>query len=82
MKTTMDISDPLLDRARQLATQRGSTLRAIVEDALRAYLAESQAPDPPFRLRRCTFAGNGLQPGIDEGDWSRIRDLAYEGRGG
>ena len=30
---------------------------------------------------RVTFRGEGLQPGVAEGGWERIRDLAYEGRG-
>jgi len=34
-----------------------------------------------FRLRRASFKGKGLQPGIAAGSWERIRDLLYEGRG-
>jgi hypothetical protein len=36
---------------------------------------------PPFHLRLVTFPGDGLQPGVVEGAWERIRELAYEGRG-
>jgi len=34
-----------------------------------------------FHLRRASFKGKGLQPGIAAGGWERIRDLVYEGRG-
>ena len=83
MKTTIEINDALLAAARRAATDQNTTLRTIVEVALRRYLATtgggSQARP---RLRRCTFRGRGLQPGISETDWSTIRERAYEGRGG
>jgi len=28
------------------------------------------------------YRGRGLQPGVRQGGWERIRDLAYDGRGG
>jgi Arc/MetJ family transcription regulator len=83
MKTTIEINDALLQRAKQLAIQRKISLKAIVESALRGYLDEAtQASRPDFKLRKCTFGGRGLQPGIDEGDWPTIRAMIYEGRGG
>lgn len=36
MKTTLNIDDGLLRRARQLAASRGTTLTRVVEDTLRA----------------------------------------------
>ncbi len=48
MKTTIDIADPLFRRARQLAQDRGTTLRALVEDGLRRVLDEP--PTPAFVL--------------------------------
>ena len=83
MKTTIEISDALLVAAKRAAAERGTTLRTIVEAALRRYLETTVggAQASP-RLRRCTFRGRGLQPGISESDWSRLRERAYEGRGG
>src|SRR5215218_5709383 len=40
MKTTLDISDPLLREARKVAARQGTTLRALVELGLRRILAE------------------------------------------
>ena len=80
MKTTIDIADPLLAQAKQVAAADGVTLRELVEDGLRRVL-EERARRGEFRLRRATFGGGGLQPGVAEGSWEHIRDLAYEGRG-
>ena len=39
MKTTIDIQDELLERAKRRASQTGRSLRAVVEDGLRTVLA-------------------------------------------
>jgi Arc/MetJ family transcription regulator len=80
MKTTIDIADGLLAQAKQVAAAEGITLRELVEGALRRELADRERRHA-FRLRRVTFGGRGLQPGVADGSWQRIRDLAYEGRG-
>ena len=83
MKTTLDISDILLQEAKQLAAKRHTTLRAVVESALRQFLrSETQAKRGEFRLRKQTFRGQGLQPGLEEGSWIEVRTRIYEGRGG
>lgn len=83
VKATVQIEDALLRRAKRLAAERNTTLRAIVESALRHYLEGiGSGSHPPFRLRRHTFRGKGLQPGLDEHDWATIRERVYEGRGG
>jgi predicted nucleic acid-binding protein len=61
MKTTIEISVPLLNQARKLATRQGTTLRALVEEGLRKVVAENRRPDG-FRLRQASFKGKGLQP--------------------
>ena len=82
MKTTIEISDALLAAAKRAATEQNTTLRTIVEVALRRYLESTcGGTQARPRLRRCTFRGRGLQPGISESEWSTIRDRAYEGRG-
>jgi hypothetical protein len=81
MKTTIEIPQILLDEARKLAFQEGTTLRAIVEEGLRRIIAERRHAGA-FRLRKATFKGAGLQAGVAGVPWERIRDKAYEGRGG
>jgi hypothetical protein len=80
MKTTIDIPKSLLSAARQAAEREETTLRALVEEGLRRALAERQTRKP-FRLRRASFAGQGLRPELAEAGWDRLRDLSYEGRG-
>jgi hypothetical protein len=81
MKTTIEISDPLLRDARKAAAKEGTTLRALVEQGLRKVLAERRQRKPPFRLRKASVKGQGLQPEFADGGWGRIRDAIYEGRG-
>lgn len=80
MKTTVNIADPLLFAAKKLAAEEGSTLRALVEEGLRRVLERRKRPGK-FQMRRASFRGNGLQPDVHEGQWERIRELVYEGRG-
>ena len=80
MRTSVELSDGLLERARRLARRRGTTLRAVLEEGLRRVLSERES-DPAFRLRDVTFGEGGLVEGLPEGDWERLRDLAYDGRG-
>jgi hypothetical protein len=80
MKTTVDIPDALLEEARKVAARDHTTIRALIERGLRHVLAERQCARE-FRLRKATFGGEGLQAGVMDATWERIRDLAYEGHG-
>lgn len=80
MKTTIDISDALLDEARKLASREGTTLRALVERGLRQVVAEQRKK--PFKLRDCSVKGSGLRPELADASWDEIRRLAYGDRGG
>jgi len=81
VKTTIEISDPLLRKARKLAEREGVTLRALVERSLRHVVAETR-PGGQFKLRRATFRGEGLKVDLYGASWRELRDLVYEGRGG
>lgn len=80
MKTTLDISDPLLREARKLAARERTTLRALVEQGLRQVVTEKREK-ADFRLRKASFKGRGLRAELADADWQKVRDLAYEGRG-
>jgi len=80
MKTTIEISDAVLEQARRVADAEGTTLRALVEQGLRHELARRQSKAKPFRLRDASFGGKGLQSDLQGADWEQIRDLAYQGR--
>ena len=81
MKTTVEIPDELLNAAKETALSEERTLRDLIEEALRTTLAQRERR-AAFRLRKASFAGRGLQAGVAEGSWERIRELIYEGRGG
>jgi hypothetical protein len=65
MRTTINIHDDLLRRAKQVAMERNCTLGSVIEDALQKSLnrKSSRAARVPTRLP--TFRGRGLQPGVD-----------------
>lgn len=81
MKTTVEIPDTLLEEARKLAARQGTSVRMLIIEGLRRSIAERRRVSD-FKLRDASVPGQGLQPGVDGGDWNRIRELAYEGHGG
>jgi hypothetical protein len=64
MRTTINVPDPLLHNARKRAGERGVTLSAVVEDALRRDLAQAPAV-PAERFQLHTVRGRLVQPGLD-----------------
>ena len=82
MKTTIQIADPILIEARDVATQSSTTLRALVEEGLRLVIAQRRAQGGSFCLRRATFRGEGLQPGWQHASWEQLRAAIYEDHGG
>jgi hypothetical protein len=80
MKTTVELSDPLLEEAKRVAAREGLSLRALIESGLTRVLKEYQRRQH-FELRDASFKGNGLQPEFRHEDWERIREAGYEGRG-
>jgi hypothetical protein len=79
MKTTVEISDAILEKAKRLARKRGTSLRAIVEEGLRLLLSH-QARVPPFRLENRSVQGKGPAPEFADADWSAWRAAAYGDR--
>jgi len=67
MRTTVDIEDALLERAKRLALKEQRTLSAVLGQALAAYLSSRKFvdKDPPFELLVRGKAGAGF-PSADE----------------
>ena len=82
MKTTLEIPDALFKKLKELAAARGTSLKALVESALRQMLGKETRGRQRYRLRKHTFRGKGLQHGLQEGRWADVRGLIYEGQGG
>ena len=71
MRTTMDINDGLLIEAKRLATERNTSLKAVVEDGLRAVLSsQMRCAEPQYAWPVCTRA----KP-VAGVDFSRTSDL-------
>jgi Arc/MetJ family transcription regulator len=80
MKTTVEITDTLLEEVKKVAAEEHTTVRALIEEGLRRVVGERQQRTA-FRLRRASFGGQGLHTDVPDGSWQQIRALAYEGRG-
>jgi hypothetical protein len=78
MRTTLDLEDRVLRDAKRRAVQEGRTLTAVIETALRQYLAPAPPPRSRFRLRLLTKKGR-LLPGVDLSDRDSLYDR-MEGR--
>lgn len=75
MRTTIRLDNHLLAEVKKLANQRGQTMTAVIEDALRQMLSQRQqlSDEPPVELH--TVSGKGLQPGVDLDDSAALLDL-------
>ncbi len=77
VKTTLDVQDALLLRAKRLAKRSGKPLRALVEEGLQLVLAAAaQAPDSYELPDRSV--GDALAPNpLDNWSWQDLRDEIY-----
>lgn len=79
MKTTIEIGDTLLARAKRHARRVGKPLRALIEEGLRRVLdAEMQTSTYAFDDRSVGEAG-GANP-LERYSWQDLRDEIYGGR--
>jgi len=82
MRTTVRIDDEVLRRAKALAARTGRTLTAVIEDALRAALANAQPRPEAERIEIPTYGRGGVRPGVDLDDTSALLDLMESDSGG
>lgn len=75
MRTTLDLNEALVVKAKKAAAERGTTLTAIIEDALREKL--TRPTNVRSRKRRVlhSFKGDGLRPGVELSSTSALLDL-------
>ena len=74
MKTTIEIADSLLLRAKARARERRVTLRSLIEESLASALDQ---PSDAREVQPVTFRGNGLSREFQDASWDRIRDEIY-----
>ena len=71
----MRLDDQLLTDAKEHAARTGRTLTALLEDALRAFLALENRPRRARRPKLPTFGTGGLRPGVDLDDSAALQDV-------
>lgn len=77
MKTTLDIDDRLLARAKTVAAREQSTLTALIEDGLRLRLRRRRGSSAGVPPRVAVYAGRGgLVPGVDPRSNRSLNDAA------
>ena len=76
MRTTVNIEDDLLARAKERAVKEGKGVGAVINDALRADLCRAQPPvEPGHREPVITFRGQGVRPGVDLNSMAELLDV-------
>lgn len=75
------MDDSLLAEAKRLAADEGITLTSLLETALREMLERRRSNRSRERIPLPTFAGRGLQPGVDLDDTAALTELMENDRG-
>lgn len=74
MKTTVNLDDQLLRQTKEFAAHAGTTVSAVVEDALREMLARQKGTGQTRALNLSIVSGQGLQPGVNLDDSAMLLD--------
>jgi hypothetical protein len=81
MRTTVNISDHLLAEAKATAARGGQTLGEVIDDALRALLAQQDTAKIVHpRVVLTADGGSGLQPGVELEDRAALAEILGENR--
>lgn len=76
MKTTVDIHDELLARAKRHARKSGRPLRAVVEEGLRRVL-DAPAPSIRYRLSDLSEGNPDNDDPLESYTWQDLRAIIY-----
>ena len=79
MKTTVDISDALLERAKRHAKRTHQPVRALIEEGLRRVLDEAAA-SPRYEMPDRSVGDSSAPNPLDRLSWGELRDEIYGGR--
>lgn len=80
MKTTVEIADALLERARKHAAHTGQPVRALIEEGLRKVL-DTEPGGKAYRLPDLSVGKTGAADPLEALSWQDLRGEIY-GEGG
>jgi plasmid stability protein len=75
MRTTINLPDDLLAQLKKRAAESGTTLTALIEDALREGLARRRRRPQAKQVQHTTYGAGGLLAGVDLDDTAALLDL-------
>lgn len=78
MKTTLNIQDELLARAKRHAQKTGRPLRSVVEEGLRQVLSADSPPARYILPDRSVGEAGGRDP-LEAYSWQDLREVIYGG---
>ena len=81
VKTTLEIQDELLLRAKRLSKRVGKPLRALVEEGLRRVLSEQSGNVAPYELPDCSVGDPSHRDPLEAWSWQDLREEIYHERG-
>ena len=76
MKTTLDIQDQILRRAKRLSKQCGRPLRALVEEGLR-HVLETHTSKSTYDFPDCSVGEAGGANPLEQLSWQELRAEIY-----
>ena len=76
MKTTLDIQDELLARAKRHARKTGRTLSAVVEEGLQLVLLTA-SPHRRYRLPDLSVGNASDRDAMEAYSWQDLREMIY-----
>lgn len=79
MKTTVEIADSLLERAKRHGRRTGRSVRALIEEGLRLVL-RAETERGPYRMPDCSVGDPSQGNPLEQLSWQDLREHIYEGR--
>lgn len=79
MRTTINLPEALLARAKRFAAASRTTLTAVIESSLRETLARRRKASHGAAVKLPVFGRKGLQPGVDLDDSAALLEAMAAG---
>lgn len=80
MRTTINLPDDLLVQLKKRAADSGTTMTALLENALREAVSRAGRRSVRTRVKLPTFRGKGVLPGVDLDDSASLLDIMERGQ--